>query len=256
MNGAELSKRLRMVAEMVEPGSVVADVGCDHSYTSIWLVQKGISPRVFAMDVNEGPLERAAQHVREAGLEDRILLRLSDGLKGLQMTEDGPEADTLLIAGLGGRLASRILLDSAGKVQGMRWLVIQPQSEPALVRKTLVDLGFRIEAEDMTLDEGKYYTVIKAVNSRMSGGKEAFRIPAVLSEEDGSWQRAALLYGPCLLSGAHPVLGEYLRECLRKNRAICAGISREGGTESAAERRRELEEEEALLVRCLALYQS
>ena len=55
----ELSKRLHMVASMVEKGSIPADVGCDHGYVAIYLIQNGISPHVFAMEVNEGPLERA-----------------------------------------------------------------------------------------------------------------------------------------------------------------------------------------------------
>ena len=106
----ELSKRLFMTASMVERGSIVADVGCDHGYTAIYLVQNGICPRVLAMDVNEGPLARARDHIREAGLSAYIETRLSDGLSAMQWVEeetgpDGgadhgrrPEADTLLMA--------------------------------------------------------------------------------------------------------------------------------------------------------------
>ena len=68
----ELSERLLMSALLVERGSVAADVGCDHGFTSIWLVQRGICPRVLAMDVNPGPLERAGEHIREAGLSAYI----------------------------------------------------------------------------------------------------------------------------------------------------------------------------------------
>ncbi len=78
----ELSKRLHMVASMVEKGSIPADVGCDHGYVAIYLIQNGISPHVFAMDVNEGPLERAREHVEEYGLAAYIDVRLSDGLSG------------------------------------------------------------------------------------------------------------------------------------------------------------------------------
>ena len=79
----ELSKRLFMTASMVERGSIVADVGCDHGYTAIYLVQNGICPRVLAMDVNEGPLARAREHIREAGLSAYIETRLSDGLSAM-----------------------------------------------------------------------------------------------------------------------------------------------------------------------------
>ena len=92
----ELSKRLHMVASMVEKGSIPADVGCDHGYVAIYLIQNGISPHVFAMDVNEGPLERAREHVEEYGLAAYIDVRLSDGLSGLPCRGGRPEADTLL----------------------------------------------------------------------------------------------------------------------------------------------------------------
>ena len=189
----ELSKRLFMTASMVERGSIVADVGCDHGYTAIYLVQNGICPRVLAMDVNEGPLARAREHIREAGLSAYIETRLSDGLSAMQWVEeetgpDGgadhgrrPEADTLLMAGIGGRLAARILEDAAQKLFRMRTVIVQPQSELWLVRRTLNRLGYRIAAEDMVKEDGKFYTAILARNVRMTGSGEEG--PAARSEE-------------------------------------------------------------------------
>ena len=72
-----LSKRLLAVASAVTPGNRVADIGTDHGYVPIYLVQKGWIPSAIAMDVNKGPLERAAQHIREQGLESRISTRLN-----------------------------------------------------------------------------------------------------------------------------------------------------------------------------------
>lgn len=162
----ELSKRLHMVASMVEKGSIPADVGCDHGYVAIYLIQNGISPHVFAMDVNEGPLERAREHVEEYGLAAYIDVRLSDGLSGLPCRGGRPEADTLLAAGMGGRLTVKILEEGAEKLAGMRWVILQPQSEPWLVRKSLRNLGYFITDENMIWEEGKYYAVMKAVNLR------------------------------------------------------------------------------------------
>ncbi len=73
----QLSERLRMNVSLVPYGARVADIGCDHGYASIWLVQHGIARTVIAMDVNEGPIRRAREHVRQAGLESRIVLRKS-----------------------------------------------------------------------------------------------------------------------------------------------------------------------------------
>lgn len=160
----ELSKRLHMVASMVEKGSTVADVGCDHGYVAVYLIREGISPHVFAMDVNAGPLERAREHVERYGLASYIDVRLSDGLSGLPCRGGRPEADTLLAAGMGGRLTVKILEEGVDKLSGMRWVILQPQSEPWLVRKSLRNAGYFITDENMILEEGKYYAVMKAVN--------------------------------------------------------------------------------------------
>ena len=77
-----LSNRMQALTDMVTPGTVITDVGCDHGFVSVYLVQRGLSPRVIAMDVRSGPLERAREHIREYGLQDRIETRLSDGLHG------------------------------------------------------------------------------------------------------------------------------------------------------------------------------
>ena len=101
----ELSKRLAAVAAMVTKGNIVCDVGCDHGYVSIYLVREKISPRVIAMDVRPGPLAQAKEHILMYGLSDYIETRLSDGVDALN---EG-EADTLILAGMGGRLMEGIL---------------------------------------------------------------------------------------------------------------------------------------------------
>ena len=86
-------------------------MGCDHGWVSVYLVQQGISPRVLAMDVRRGPLSRAQQHIRQRGLEAYIETRLSDGVAALE----AGEADTVLCAGMGGRLMQRILEEGREK---------------------------------------------------------------------------------------------------------------------------------------------
>ena len=94
----KLSKRLQTVAHQVKCGGVAADIGCDHGFTSIYLIEQGLAKHVIAMDINEGPLERAKEHIREYGMEADIETRLSDGTAKLAPGE----ADTLLISGMGG----------------------------------------------------------------------------------------------------------------------------------------------------------
>ena len=162
----KLSKRLERIASFVQPGSRVADIGTDHGYVPIWLVQKGVCPSALAMDVRKGPLERAEEHVEEVGLSGKIELRLSDGLAKLK----AGEADTVVIAGMGGKLTCRILEQGRhvweNWSEGKERLILSPQSEQDEVRHFLEKQGFLILREAMLLDEGKYYIVLEAAGKR------------------------------------------------------------------------------------------
>lgn len=218
-----LSARMQAVADMVTPGNRVADVGCDHGYVSIYLVQQGRSGHVIAMDVNKGPLERAKEHVEEAELLAYITLRLSDGLMELQ----AGEADTLICAGIGGRLMQRILLQEPDKTASFKELILQPQSELKEFRFFITDMGYSIVSEDMIWEEGKFYQVIKVVK-----GKEK----EVLSQEEAR-------FGPALLATRHPVLQEYLTVQWQKLRRLEEGLTSAGGGSRIARRRIELQTE-------------
>ncbi len=159
MNSLKISDRLKKVANCVKKGSFVADIGCDHAYTAIYLVVNKIANKVIAMDINKGPLEKAKSNICNNRLEEYIETRLSDGGKELKKGE----VNTILISGMGGRLTTKILDDSLDVVRDCRQLVLQPQSEIYLVREYIAKIGFRIEYEDMFIDEGKYYVIINAL---------------------------------------------------------------------------------------------
>ena len=153
----QLSKRLQTVAHLVHTGGVVADIGCDHGFTIIYLVMNQLASAGIAMDVADGPLMRAKEHIHQYGLDNRIALRKSDGLQ--QLVEG--EADTILISGIGGALMERILREFPHVTQSAKELVLSPQSEIYKVRHALHDLGFVIAQEEMVFDQGKYYTIIR-----------------------------------------------------------------------------------------------
>ena len=211
MGRVKISKRLTAVAGMVTKGNSVADIGCDHAYTSIYLVQNDISNRVIAMDVNKGPLERVAEHVKEYNCEDFIDIRLSDGAKNLNKGE----VDTLMIAGMGGRLMYKILSDSEEVVRECKELVLQPQSEIFLVRRYLRELGFRIILEDMLIDEDKYYVIIKAVNEYdrytciVDDKQEVYDRYTCIADDN---QEVYDLYGEHLLKNKNEILFEFLQK--------------------------------------------
>ena len=162
---AELSKRLQAVADLVTPGMRLADVGTDHAYIPIYLTQNGLVPSAIAMDINKGPLERADTHILEHGLDGKIVTRLSDGLVNLKMEE----ADTMIAAGMGGGLVIHILNEDPAKTRSLKELILQPQSELAKVRRYLEEHRFRIVAEDMVEEDGKYYPIMKVIPTEQKG---------------------------------------------------------------------------------------
>lgn len=196
-----LSDRLRMNASFVTPGSRLADVGTDHGYIPITLVIEKKIPSALAMDVNEGPLERAKEHIREFQLESCIHTRLSDGVQALHPGE----ADSVLIAGMGGALTVKILTEGEQVLKSVKELILQPQSEIDKVRRYLEKTGYRIVKEDMVCEDGKYYPVMKAVAGEMHYDREIF-----------------YQYGKLLLDAGHSVLKDYLE----KRKFTCEAIYR------------------------------
>lgn len=237
----ELSKRLNAVAAMVTSGHVVCDVGCDHGYVSIFLVKTKKCPKVYALDVREGPLERARQHVEAYACTEYIEIIRSDGMKEMP----SGIADTLILAGMGGRLVIKILSESMEKIRKMKELVLQPQSEIGLVREFIRKEGFALADEDMVEEDGKYYPVMRAVwDSKTGDFCENNEKQAVLDK-----------YGPILLAGRHPVLKEYLlrEEILLEE--IKRKLEESGGsTEQTKRRRLKLEEEKGQLGMALAYF--
>lgn len=220
-----LSARMQAVADMVTAGNRVCDVGCDHGYVSIYLVQKKISPSVLAMDVNEGPLLRAREHVADAGLFEYITLRLSDGLTAYGQEE----ADTLICAGMGGRLMQRILAQYPSKTKAFKELILQPQSELFLFRRFLRNVGYSIVWEDMILEDEQFYPVIKAV---LSKGER----------DSGDWEIEDR-FGPVLIQRKHPILAAFLKREWANYLKVRDRLQQAGGAERTIIRLRELEEE-------------
>lgn len=230
----ELSRRLQAVASLVTDGHRVADIGTDHAYIPIALVREGRALSAIAMDVREGPLTKAKEHVEQSGLADQIELRLSDGFEKLRPFE----ADTAVLAGMGGPLMIRILKEYEETTFGLKECVLQPQSEIAKVRAFLLKEGFLFLREEMVKDDGKYYPMIKAaVPQARSGAREAKK-----QDSASKWEETELRYGKLLLEMRHPVLKEYLDREMAIRRQILRGLEGKTG-EQIARRKDELEED-------------
>lgn len=229
----QLSKRLSAVARMVTISGILADVGTDHGYIPVFLAGEKRIQRAIAMDINRGPLERAEEHIRQFGLEDRIETRLSDGLSAL---EPG-EADSIVIAGMGGALMKRILQQGEAVAHRAQELILQPQSEIMDFRRFLWEGGYEITTEDMVFEDGKYYPMMRAVHGK---------------KKNNGADMLGFRYGRIVLEQKHPVLCQYLEWQKRQKLNILDKMQKNARQDVSA-RTQELEQELEYIDQALAL---
>lgn len=227
-----LSDRLQNVVEFVTPGLRVADIGCDHGYLSIYLLEHKLASHVIAMDINRGPLARAQENIQNAGLSTYIETRLSDGLEKLAPDE----ADCLIMAGMGGRLMIDILSKHLGVCEAAREIILQPQSEIAKVRRFLEDAHYLIISESMVYEDEKYYPMMKVIHGEMHLKKPVY-----------------YKYGKILLHEENPVLHQFLLQERKYYVNLYKELACQDPTEKIRQRIAEVEEElklseEALLI--------
>lgn len=214
-----LSKRLTAIAQMVnaagpsekdrKTGYCLLDVGTDHAHIPIRLLMSGVIEHAIAMDVIEGPLEKARENVALYGVADRVCLRLSDGLDAYEIGE----AQGLVIAGMGGRIMSRILCREPDKTLDFEELILQPQADPEFVRRAVRELGLAIDREKIVLEDNKYYPVIHVIHAPYEGPdwKKSKAYHTYHREEDKNlFQEAEDLFGPVLIRERDDMLRSYL----------------------------------------------
>ena len=184
------------------------------------------------MDLRKGPLERAREHIQMHGLDAHIETRLSDGLDKLLPGE----ADSIVIAGMGGMLVVKILSQGQKGLSSVKELILQPQSDLDAVREYLHRTGFVIVKEDMIFEDGKYYPMMKAVHGENTDDRKIW-----------------FLYGRLLLENRHPVLKSYLEKEYDGCCKLLEKLSRTS-TEVAKHRCEELSEKKLLIEEALVYF--
>lgn len=225
-----LSDRLNAVIDLVSSACCGADVGCDHGYISIELINRKIAEHMIAMDIREGPLLRAKENIVQYGMEDKIDTRISDGVNMLYKKE----ADFLVIAGMGGNLVIHILEKGYAVIKEMDQCILQPQSELQKVRKYLRENYYKIVAENMIYEDGKYYPMMKVV-------------PMV--RENTESKKVFDCFGELLLKDKNPVLKKYLLYQLEKKEYILNNLKMQ--ELSYLDRIREIEQDRSTILEAL-----
>ncbi len=212
MPDIKLTPRLQCIAEHVPVGSALADVGTDHAYLPLYLLQEKIVSYAIGSDLRTGPLSRARENAQTAGLYDQLTLRLAAGLDAVAPHE----CNVISIAGMGGETIAEILTAAPWTAQGAHTLLLQPMTRIAELRRFLRVHGYRICAEYVCREERRFYVVLQV----QGGGTPEMPAPALWD----CYVSRALLQA----AQAQP----YLTALLRRERHALAGMER-GKSEEA-----------------------
>lgn len=154
----KLSERLNAVASLVRAGSVLADIGCDHGFLPVHLIQSGKIKSAVASDINDGPLSSCCSLVKKEGLEDSVLCVLSDGLQNLECNL----ADDISICGMGGELIVQIIDACPWVKSNEKHYIFNPMTHPEILRKYLSENGFEINTDIIVKEGSRFYSVFDA----------------------------------------------------------------------------------------------
>ena len=228
MNAQQLSVRLMKVAEHVQPGAVVADIGSDHAYLPCYLLHNGSASRAVAGEIVKGPYESAKKQVREEGLEGKITVRLAPGLEAVE-PEDGITAVT--IAGMGGSLIASILEEGKSRLAGVERLILQPNVHAQAIRLWAVQNGWRIVAEDILKEKDKIYEILVLEPTA----------------EEVQLDAKQLLFGPKLMQDQNDIFKEKWKREATQWKAIAERLENTEETEDIRTKKEQLLEKIALM---------
>ncbi|MHC1720825.1 MAG: tRNA (adenine(22)-N(1))-methyltransferase TrmK [Clostridiaceae bacterium] len=214
----ELSLRLEKVASLVEPCRCVADIGTDHAYIPIYLVERNICSHAIASDINRGPLEKASKNISLHGLEEKIECRMGSGFNTLKKGE----ADVAIISGMGGNLIRDIIEERMDLFMEFKSAVLQPVQNPEVLREYIYNKGFEILDEELSVDENKFYEIMK-----IRYDEKKYDVDSIFYEISKK-----------LFDERHPEIKSFIRKKYRKYSTIISQI--QDDTPLANERKAEL----------------
>ncbi|HIT22259.1 MAG TPA: SAM-dependent methyltransferase [Candidatus Scybalousia intestinigallinarum] len=183
----KINQRLATLATFIDDGDHLIDVGCDHALLDIYLAQNRKGLRIIASDVKEGPLKQATENVKKYQLQDKITLKLGNGIEPIE-----EDIDTVVISGMGGALMVGILKYQTSRLKRVKKLILSPNNDVEFVRKEIVKLGYKIERETLVLDHNFIYPIIEFTKGKKHYSQKEY------------------LFGPLLLQEKTPLFITYL----------------------------------------------
>lgn len=164
----KLGPRLHTIASFIPAGAFLGDIGTDHAYLPVYLLQTGVIAKAVGVDIHKGPYESALETVSTYGLKEKIEIRLGNGLAPLNKGE----VDTLSIAGMGGTTILEILASNPQVIQEVNNLILQPQGAESQVRRQLLAHDWKLIDECLVEEDHRVYTIICLSRSEGLKGKD------------------------------------------------------------------------------------
>lgn len=205
----KLTPRLKKIAEFVDKGSKIIDVGTDHGYIPSFLIANNIVEDCIASDINLGPLNAAKDTLKQLGIKDKVELRLGSGL---EVVKENDQIESVVIAGMGGETIITILENRPSFLEDFT-LIVQPMTEVPLVREYLKENNWEIVDEDLAQEDMRFYEIIKAIRTKKS--------------IDYTYRE--LRFGPVLVRKKSEELLAYLKRQIDKKQIILDNMKRGTG---------------------------
>lgn len=199
-----LSKRLQSIADLISMGSVAVDIGTDHAFLPVYLIEKTISKKVIATDVNKKPLQKAKKCISENRFNDKIELRFGNGLEVIKPDE----VDCIIIAGMGGSTIQSILSDGKDVARTAKELIIQPMTMHVETREWLDKNDYMIIDENLVEEDRRLYLIMKITPNKTCGL--------------GQYEK---YFGRILFEKKHPLLKKYVLKGIKDLRDIVDEMS-------------------------------
>lgn len=200
-----IGSRLETIAQLVPRGSVLADIGTDHAYLPVWLIEQGKIERAIAGDIAAGPCQAARATVAQHGLQQKVEVRMGSGLAVLKPGEAG----CITIAGMGASTMISILEADMAVAESAELLVLQPMAGAASLRAWLTSHGWQLVEEELVDDAPHFYEIISARRG--------------VSPELSAVERAV---GPVLLAKGHVLLQEQIARQLASCEQLLTGMGK------------------------------